>query len=80
MPHDTLLGAIVRRNEVIIPHGDDVLQPNDHVLIIALKKAVPELDELLESKDVTNPLQKFFKKATTGMFAHPEAAADSLSF
>lgn len=71
MPRHTLLGAIIRGNEIIIPRGDDVLLPKDHVLIIALKKAVKELDELLEAKGLSNPFQRFFKKATTGMFFLP---------
>ena len=41
---DALVGAIVRGDEVIIPRGDDVIEVGDHVVIFALRSAIPRLE------------------------------------
>ncbi len=41
---DAIVGAIVRGDEVRIPHGDDVIEVGDHVVIFALKSAIPRLE------------------------------------
>lgn len=68
MPRDTLLGAIVRGKEIIIPRGEDTLKSSDHVLIIALKKAVPDVDDLLSPRGPSNRLQRMFKRVQSRSF------------
>ncbi|MDD2212351.1 MAG: Trk system potassium transporter TrkA, partial [Clostridia bacterium] len=35
-PHGSLIGSIYRKNQVIIPKGDDILKPGDSVTVFAL--------------------------------------------
>jgi len=46
-PRGALLGTIVRGDEVIMPRGDDVLLPGDHVIFFLLPEAVPAIQKLL---------------------------------
>ena len=41
---DALVGAIVRGDEVIIPGGNDVIEVGDHVVIFAMRSAIPRLE------------------------------------
>jgi trk system potassium uptake protein len=47
LPEGALLGAIVRRDEVIMPRGDSVLEAGDHAIFFVLPAAVPALEKLL---------------------------------
>lgn len=49
-PKGALLGAIVRGEEIIIPRGDSVVQPQDRLIIFTLRKVVPKLEKLLTVK------------------------------
>ena len=44
-----LVAAIVRRNEIIIPHGSDVIKPGDNVILIAKDKKITDLDNTIGS-------------------------------
>ncbi len=46
LPPDTLVGAIVRGEEVLVPHRDTVLEVGDHVILLALPRAIPEVERL----------------------------------
>ena len=46
-PKGSLVGAIVRDDEIIIPHGDSVIKPKDRLIIFTLRKEVPKLEKLL---------------------------------
>lgn len=46
-PKGALIGAIVRDDEIIIPRGDSVIHPKDHLIIFTLRKVVPKLEKLL---------------------------------
>ncbi|MFC1821508.1 Trk system potassium transporter TrkA [Thermodesulfobacteriota bacterium] len=46
-PKGSLVGAIVRGKEIIIPRGDDVINPKDRLIIFSLEKVVPKLEKLL---------------------------------
>lgn len=46
LPAGAILGAIVRREEIAIPRGDTVLNPEDRVVLFALPSAIPPLEEL----------------------------------
>ncbi len=75
MPRDTLLGAIVRGKEIIIPRGEDTLKSKDHVLIIALKKAVPDVDDLLSPRGPSNRLQRMLKRVQSRGFLNAKGEA-----
>jgi trk system potassium uptake protein TrkA len=49
-PKGAILGAIVRGEEIIIPHGDSIIRPQDHLIIFALQQVVPKLEKLLTVK------------------------------
>jgi trk system potassium uptake protein TrkA len=49
-PSGVIIGAIVRGKEIIIPRGDTVIYPHDRVIIFALQKFVPKLEDLLTVK------------------------------
>lgn len=43
-PRGAIVGAIVRPDgHVVVPRGDDVIQPDDRVIVFALERVVPEL-------------------------------------
>jgi len=44
---DAVIGAIVRGDDVIIPTGEDVIEVGDHVVIFALRSAIPSLERQL---------------------------------
>jgi trk system potassium uptake protein len=46
MPKDSLVGAIVRGDDVIIPTGGTVLQVGDRVVLLALPAAIPGIERL----------------------------------
>lgn len=42
-----IIGAIARKNEIIIPHGDDCVRLGDSVLVIAVNKRIFDLNEVI---------------------------------
>jgi len=50
MPKGAIVGAIVRGDEIIIPRGDSVIRPKDHLIIFALQEVLPKLERLLTVK------------------------------
>jgi len=48
LPDDMVIGAILRNNEIIIPHGATTVQPHDHVLIITTSELIPQMEKLFE--------------------------------
>jgi trk system potassium uptake protein TrkA len=49
-PKGTIVGAIVRGERVIIPDGDSVILPGDHVVIFTPHSAVSQVEKLLTVK------------------------------
>jgi trk system potassium uptake protein TrkA len=47
---DAVVGAIVRGDDVIIPDGDDVIEVGDHMVILALRSAIPRLESQMMVK------------------------------
>ncbi|MGI6499238.1 MAG: Trk system potassium transporter TrkA [Oscillospiraceae bacterium] len=43
-----LVAAIVRKNEIIIPHGSDVIKSGDNVILIAKDKKLTDLNDIVE--------------------------------
>lgn len=48
LPHHSILAAVVRGEEVILPRGDDVLHVGDTVVAYALSEAVEKLEKLFK--------------------------------
>lgn len=45
IPEGSLVAAIIKGEEVIVPYGDTVIEPGDRVIIFALPHAIRELEE-----------------------------------
>lgn len=50
LPRGTILGAIVRGEDVIVPRGGDVVQPGDTCIAFALSSSVEDLTHLFRGK------------------------------
>jgi len=48
LPEQTVVGAIVRGDEVVIPDGDTRIQPHDHVLMVAKSTSLRAVEKLFE--------------------------------
>lgn len=46
LPHEMIVGGIVRGEEVFVPLGESVIEAGDHLIVIALPEAFPELEKL----------------------------------
>lgn len=44
-----IIGAIARKNEIIVPHGDDCVKLGDSVIVIAIDKRINDLDEVISA-------------------------------
>ncbi|MBN2397271.1 MAG: NAD-binding protein, partial [Deltaproteobacteria bacterium] len=49
-PKGTIVGAIIRDGEVIIPGGDSIILPGDHVILVALRSSIPQIEKILTVK------------------------------
>ncbi len=49
-PKGAIIGAVVRGGEVIIPGGNDIILPDDRVVIFALQSAIPKVEKTLMVK------------------------------
>ena len=49
----TLIAAIARKNDIIIPHGDDVIHLNDRVILFAKEIALDNIDEVFVVTEAT---------------------------
>jgi trk system potassium uptake protein len=47
-PHDSVVAAVVRKDEVLLPRGDDVLEAGDRLVIVALNEAIGKIERLLK--------------------------------
>lgn len=47
---EAVVGAIVRGDDVTIPDGDDVIEAGDHVVVFALRSAIPKLERQMMVK------------------------------
>ena len=48
LPADTVIGAIVRDDQVIIPNGDTVVLQHDHVVLVSRAESIGEIERLFE--------------------------------
>ncbi len=49
-PKGALVAGIVRKEHVIIPTGDSVIEPGDRIIIFAQKQALPKIEKMLTVK------------------------------
>jgi trk system potassium uptake protein TrkA len=47
LPEDSIVATIVRRNEIVIPHGDDIIRDGDRVILIVKNSEVNELKDIV---------------------------------
>jgi trk system potassium uptake protein TrkA len=47
LPKKTLIGAIIRENDVIIPSGEDKILINDKLIIFTLRESIKQVEKLL---------------------------------
>jgi len=50
LPKGTIIGAIKRNGETIIPKGDTVILPGDQVILVALRSTIPQVEKILTVK------------------------------
>ena len=43
-PKGGIIGIIIRKEEIIIPGGEDIVEPGDDVIVFALPEAIPEIE------------------------------------
>ncbi len=48
LPKNSIIGAIVRENNVIIPHGDDIIQAGDKIIIFALSSDIKKIERIFD--------------------------------
>jgi trk system potassium uptake protein TrkA len=46
LPHEIVVAAVVRNNEVHIPEGDFIIKPEDHVIVIASQSQVRSVEKM----------------------------------
>ncbi len=49
-PKGAIVAGIIRKNDIIIPTGDSIIEPSDRVIIFAQRKAVNGIEKLLAVK------------------------------
>ena len=49
-PKGAMLAGVTRKEKIIIPTGDTVVEPEDHIIIFARREAVPGVEKLLAVK------------------------------
>ncbi|MFH1741578.1 MAG: Trk system potassium transporter TrkA [bacterium] len=59
LPQDVLLGGIVRDGEIRIPRGDDSLLAGDSAIIVAPRRMIKEINELLAKSKLTSRIRRF---------------------
>ncbi|ATX79063.1 trk system potassium uptake protein TrkA [Mariprofundus aestuarium] len=48
LPDDTVIGAILRDGQIIVPNGTVEVEPHDHVLIVTTSTSIPAVEKLFE--------------------------------
>ena len=49
-PENAFIGAIIRRDRLIIPKGQSVIQPTDRVIVFSLPGAIPVVEDLFAER------------------------------
>lgn len=48
LPQNSIIGAIVRKDKIIIPHGNDIIQPEDKIIIFALSSDIKKIEKIFD--------------------------------
>jgi len=48
LPKNTVIGAVIRQDKVIIPNGHTIIEANDHVLLVSQGNNLKEVEKLFE--------------------------------
>lgn len=51
-PENAFIGAILRRENLIIPHGETVIQPADRVIVFSMPEAIPDVEDMFAARRV----------------------------
>jgi len=51
LPKNSIIGAIVRKNNVIIPHGDNIIQADDKIIIFALSSDIKKIEKIFDGEN-----------------------------
>ncbi len=46
LPHEMIVGGLIRGKGVIVPTGDTVIEAGDRLIVIALPAAIPKVEQL----------------------------------
>lgn len=49
-PKGAIVVGIIRREDIIIPTGESVIQPGDRIIIFAVRQAIPKIEKILAVK------------------------------
>jgi len=49
-PKGAMVAGIIRKENIIIPSGDSVIEPDDRVIIFARREAIPKIEKILAVK------------------------------
>ena len=49
-PPGTIVGAIIRNDDIMIPDGESVIRPGDHMIIFTFRSTIPKLEKMLTVK------------------------------
>ena len=49
-PTGAILAGIIRGEDIIVPTGDSIVHPDDRIIILAIRKAVPKIEKILAVK------------------------------
>ena len=49
-PKGAIVVGIIRREDIIIPTGESVIQPDDRIIIFAIRQAIPKVEKILAVK------------------------------
>jgi trk system potassium uptake protein TrkA len=49
-PKGSIVAGIIRQDHIIIPAGDSVIEPEDRIIIFAIRQAIPKVEKLLSVK------------------------------
>ncbi|MDL1968534.1 MAG: Trk system potassium transporter TrkA [Deltaproteobacteria bacterium] len=49
-PKEAIVTSIIRNDNIIIPSGDNVVEPDDRIIIFATRQAIPKIEKILTVK------------------------------
>ena len=50
LPKNSIIGAVIRKDRVIIPHGDDTIQAQDKIIIFALSSDIKKIEKIFDGE------------------------------